>query len=522
MSLIGKNVANGQSFGLPISSIKSNDETRKDWHDVVILTNMPLFVSNNGHLSDVETDLLTISLNDGGLGDSGLGNVDPVQIIYNPSNGGFGPNLLDALINQLANSIFVSGVDSTFILPDGTPITNAAGTTFCPDGAGNINVVYDVGQCGGQIYYLYDAGGNQISFDNFLILCHELSHAYHYAIGDATCTNGVPDNPPAYEVQGENDENQCRQEHGMALRDPNNHNGGCGFTGPPPPPPCFMVTAALGSPYAPQLLWLRLLRDQLLHSSIFGEVFYEHLYAEYDQFSPQIADEMRAFPKFKRMISKLTVEPLLAFFEIVEMYVKEGWNQSDFAERVAYTIRQFRESLTNTEASLKDVPSIQCFFAVLPDRLSTVRDFSHQERPKLTREPQSVMHSLEHLASVVQTALETFKYTKWTLIAPLAMFWSAVESLNEYDVHDIQVAKALLREIDLWLGDVPIPSKNPYNDKDSIASDLARLSQSAFTKPSIRRCFGARLLKSHQIACGIGLKDLLIRSGYLDMDQGKH
>ena len=175
-----------------------------------------------------------------------------------------------------------------------------------------IHVVYDTSQAGGQGIETFDTSGNPIATPNGVILYHELSHAFHFALGQVpfpqtACPGNTTDEPAA-----EIDENVMRTELGLCQRDVCNHNGQigwgatCGGRGTPDGPPlpdgssgsgggggggggCFIVTAAVGTATTFEVLRLRAVRDRLAARIGVGSRLIGAIYQEYLQFSPAIA-----------------------------------------------------------------------------------------------------------------------------------------------------------------------------------------------------------------------------------------
>ena len=190
---------------------------------------MPLFVfdgsqpnpAGGGVLSSdsqaVVSDLQIIVLNASDLGvvTSSLGN-QYLQVVYQPTLSSFGQAMISALLNVQYN-VVIFGVDSPTVQSLGGP--PGLGETWQePPPDNTIKIVYDTTQCSGRGSYVLDTSGNKIADPTYVILYHELSHALNIA-------NGTLASDP--ENQATIDENNCRQEHQLPLRDPNNHGGGC-------------------------------------------------------------------------------------------------------------------------------------------------------------------------------------------------------------------------------------------------------------------------------------------------------
>jgi len=227
---------------------------------------MALFVDTTGFTIDVENDLAQ-PVSGAGLSEAAVADPTVVQIQYTEVTSGLAQDRLDSLVNAFPDFVVITGVDSTFVI-NGGPISNSAGVTFF-DGSVT-RIIYDVTQCGGSNYFVFDTGGNPISFPNSVLLGHEMAHAFQFLGGG----------PIDDEVTAETDEdNIYRAPEGLPLRDVNNHGGGCGLAAPPPVNggsiSCLIASAAYGSPYAPQLNCVRRLRDVVLRQSTWGNEFFE-------------------------------------------------------------------------------------------------------------------------------------------------------------------------------------------------------------------------------------------------------
>lgn len=88
---------------------------------------------------------------------------------------------------------------------------------------------------------------------------------------------------------------------------------------PPPPPsgPCFIATAAFGSALAPEVQFLREVRDNVLRKTRWGHQFFESYWSYYYQFSPQLAEHMRADPELNQLVRWSIVTPIINYLKIV-------------------------------------------------------------------------------------------------------------------------------------------------------------------------------------------------------------
>ncbi len=92
---------------------------------------------------------------------------------------------------------------------------------------------------------------------------------------------------------------------------------------PPAPPPaadkkgCFIATAAYGSPLAPQVQFLRELRDQVLRKTNWGHRFFEEYWEYYYQISPAIAARMEQDPQLKGIVQWSIVTPMVNYLKLL-------------------------------------------------------------------------------------------------------------------------------------------------------------------------------------------------------------
>lgn len=142
------------------------------------------------------------------------------QVTYHQDSGGFAASRIATIANVLPDPIVLSTKNSTYTLPDGTPITTVqAAILFATFGQ---ILVWDQTYCNGDGYHVFNAAGEPIEQESYLTVFHELSHAYHNAMGSS------PTDLAASEALAITETNILRSELGLELRDPNNHNGGCG------------------------------------------------------------------------------------------------------------------------------------------------------------------------------------------------------------------------------------------------------------------------------------------------------
>lgn len=76
---------------------------------------------------------------------------------------------------------------------------------------------------------------------------------------------------------------------------------------------CFIATAAYGSPIAPQVNFLRFVRDRVLKKTKFGSLFVDAYEWIYYKFSPQVAVVMEQHRRFKTFMKWILVNPIVYF-----------------------------------------------------------------------------------------------------------------------------------------------------------------------------------------------------------------
>ncbi|WP_297971549.1 M91 family zinc metallopeptidase, partial [uncultured Amaricoccus sp.] len=324
---------------------------------------MPLFNDLGGFSNTCMLDMVEIVRCDGGFGDTVVtGDTTVRQFTYSPSLSGTSQTRIAALVG-IGSNIVLGAVGAGFVLPDGTPITAAAGVTFPPDAAGVIRILYDVQSA----YFVFASDGSQISFPRTVCLYHELAHAFHIANGTLDTANP--------EFQAETDENGFRAQVGLTLRDPNNHAGGLGAGNGQVVPSCsgvdsgggsgggcFVASAAAGSPEAPQVVRLKSARDALMAGSpAFGAIAGRTL-AEYYGFSPFIALDMRRDPALREAVNAWFVRPLSHFDGVIAAFLASGGD-------AGATVRELGRRVRAWESATPALPEIAAAAAGLVARL---------------------------------------------------------------------------------------------------------------------------------------------------------
>lgn len=167
-----------------------------------------------------------------------IGGFDVLEVTYHKSSNTFGANRIEAIANTLTDRIFLSQKGPNFVLPPpgNTKLKEVAATVLL-DPVGQI-LVWDASDCDGAGYHVFDTNGDPIAQDIHLHVFHEMSHAYHNAIGTQFADKA------AGEANAINETNLLRGELGLTeFRDPNNHKGGCGPGTKPPWWTNFLIEA---------------------------------------------------------------------------------------------------------------------------------------------------------------------------------------------------------------------------------------------------------------------------------------
>src|SRR5258708_8426514 len=292
---------------------------------------MALYVNLPAYPQYILPDLLDITDNDGGIGDDigydKSGNIRPDfrRITYKQSHFTFAANLFAQLVNQTEYAIDIHAVESSYLLLNSKYISTVAGATFVPwqipdPDLDQIYIYYDVYDCNGANYWVLGQNNEKVYFPTYMILFHELSHAFHILKG--LYKNGS--DPGLEEGRAVDDENTFRPQHvnimtgnpqPLPLRSAK-YLGGCGIDVPTNQMKnptqkknsyCFISTAAFETHDAVQAV--QVLKERFLHRSFVIHTFLSELIDQYYRFIPDIAREMRSSPMLKKAIKKRLREP---------------------------------------------------------------------------------------------------------------------------------------------------------------------------------------------------------------------
>jgi hypothetical protein len=161
-----------------------------------------------------------------------------------------------------------------------------------------VGVAMDVTLCNGNGYWTRGAANAQITMPGRVLLFHELvGHALHICNGTFNASDP--------EGQAIADENVLRTQLGEPQR--TTHEGGCGGGSNG----CFVASAAFGSALAPEVDELRAFRDTVVRATPWGEAFFDEWWRYYYDFSPDLAAQVGADPRFAELVRAVHITPML-------------------------------------------------------------------------------------------------------------------------------------------------------------------------------------------------------------------
>jgi hypothetical protein len=243
-----------------------------------------------------------------------------VYILKPSATASIGSQYLYSLISNEAWVLTIRGENTSYPTDKGKTLQDSAGVTNPPKTIGNkvhIMIIYDPTTCTTGTtrrgYFVVGQDFSAIDMPGHVILFHEMVHALNKFKGTQ--------DPKEPEKQAAVAENLYRQERNLPLRttsDLLHHTGACNPLpdAPPPKSDCFIATAAYGSTIEDEVEFLRRFRDDLLMKTRSGAQFFQHFYDQYYyQFSPPIADQMRADPEMAAQVRFALVEPIVHYLQ---------------------------------------------------------------------------------------------------------------------------------------------------------------------------------------------------------------
>jgi hypothetical protein len=453
---------------------------------------MTLFIVNDtggagsGNVSPdaVHLDLFSISNSD--LGDGthvgygeGATTGDLIQVTYDRSKTGPCPQRLDTVVNTNFGvnpqniDILIIGAGANFTLSDGTSVL-ANGLTIPVGNAENpttsVLIIYDTTDNNGAGICVRREGSPNYDLPepSSVILYHEMSHAFHLANGDplATGDNGCTASPE--ENRAETDENDMRDQLGLAHRDATDHCGNAGCTSPGC---CIVATVTTGSPYSEEVNALRQVRDGLLRCSEIGYDFFAYLHKDYYAFSPEVCRLMAFSEELRNQVRARFVQPLTLSLDMVRVHTVERANAAELGARflAAVAVRPEVAALTANELAQGH--------AVLARGLAT--DVGTP--------------ALKALAALLDERAQPSAYVRWALIRPIEILIEALcWRLQERPAEEIGLDLGAL--FDDWAVEMPLTDVWVKLSRWAVTQELEFLEKSLLRDAGTRLRFGRRLV----------------------------
>lgn len=459
---------------------------------------MTLFIQSDGGTAGTgsvfpdraSTHLIAISNMDTGYGEIAGPAPNLIQVTYARTDPGVCAQRLDQLVNTdfpgtAGNiDILVVAADINFTLNDGSLL--GGGFNIPPNtmsGSVNLNptnsslVLYDTSDNGGTgICLQREGGGLDLESPASVILYHELSHALR------TCTSATLDvtetdcaDASDEEAAAITDENDMRDQIGVARREPDNH---CGSLGCQSTSCCVVASIACGSPFAGEVNALRQLRDRNLRKSEIGFDFFERLHADYYQFSPRVVTMMGTDSPLRGFIRTYFVRPLVSALELVHSHTIDHVPPEELERRL--------------DAKLRNSPEIEGLGA---GDLAALREMitSSTDRSAAARLPRSDSANLGELATLLDTRALSSPYIRWALADVLLMYMQALE-WRAAGAADVGVRFAAA--IDAWSTRMPISPVWPNLSRHELVEELDFLRRTLLRGPASQREFARRLVET--------------------------
>ncbi len=479
---------------------------------------MPLFVQNGaipdpvGGVISSDTNAVARDLANIAKGDLGLGHDDGavlgdvlIKVTYNPTVTGAGPTLIKELVG-VPQQIQIVGADRATVKSTGG-ITGLGDTSQQPNGV--IRIIYDTTGCDGQGTHVFGPNNKKIANPPFVILFHELVHAKHIARGTLAA------NP---ERQARDEENRCRAENQLELRDIENDGGGCGGVTPSQGGSqglgkfCLIATAAFGSPQATQVQALRHFRDVHLRRTAFGEAFFNLFYSDYYLYSPQVVQLMDSSYQLSNLVRTILVEPLLDFLGLLDRALQADLCCNAFQHHFSSTFRHRLQTLANY-GYVNQAERIHATLSQLCQMRASGKEVlgAKINYPSAIR----VVPFIEYLGEVMQTGTTTQVYSTWALLEPLVITWSALANLAKPSADESVVTRMWAESIAVWLDRMPVPEILTTLTAAQLGDDLRDLGKHFFISSSVRKRFAERLLQDFRNQTSFDLEKLLKEAEYL-------
>jgi hypothetical protein len=269
---------------------------------------------------------------------------------------------------------------------------------------------------------------------------------------------------------------------GLCLRDVNNHGGDCGppaddCGGSDGSTGCFIVSAATGSPASAEVVRLRRLRGRVAASSRVAAELIDAIYAEYHQWSPEIAAGVRRDALARDAVLRLVVRPLLAWYALAGVLALDPGDHGAIADAA--------EDLSRARDGHPPAPAI-----------ASVLEAIRSGEPLSADAPES----LRGFASKAAEAAR-FRLAAWAIIDPLFRIWGSAG--RELDA---------VGDVAAWLATAPLEVLTPARDPDLLDADIEALARFFRFRPDARPELGLRLARAWPDA-----RDALARHGFIDL-----
>lgn len=458
---------------------------------------MGLFIVNNlgtttFESSQVEFDLISITKGDTSLGftETPLTNIEGFECfeVTYPVLNETGPTP-QRIFDLVSSNGFVSpphimiiGDDGGFVLADGVTTTAANGIAMSPGNSGqigsdinpfanNILAIYDVTLCDGNGIWVDKEGGGTVEMTTDIMLYHELSHCYRIATNTLPVDGSGNVDLAQEEVNAEIDENDMRDVRGIAHRDVNSHNGGCGGG---TVNCCIIASLSTESPYSKEVIKLRSVRDKTLRNSEIGDAFFNQFFYEYYAFSPEITRLLGYYPKLKEITKDSFVNPLLLSLDLLIYYSESmGNNLVEFIEN------QLQEK---QDLGIDNILSLNFMIKEMEDSKFSTDAIKNRYGELL---------GFENLGEYLNQNIIERGVIKWSLFESLKIWLNAVvwiSNKEENCEHKIYSA------ISKWTADFPISDTWNELNRLQVKKELKNLEKYIFDKFS-KKMFSERLIK---------------------------
>jgi hypothetical protein len=282
----------------------------------------------------------------------------------------------------------------------------------------------------------------------------------------------------------------------------------------------LIVTAAYGSPNAPEVRRLQYLRDELLRTTPIGDALFREISAEYYRFSPRVAEEIESSAALRGSVARVVVQPLLGFFALLEEYVAGGWCDANFVRSAeAALMRHLVEDWGGTYGA-RSVGVVCAEMRRLKDSVGTLvgempGGLLSPLEPLRVRDDCEAGDLVDYLVKRIQHSARGTAYLDWAVLAPLEIYWSALAQVAVHETGAGIVGRTFIDELRAWLGAVPIPEDFTKYDEAAVRESLVDLSRMAFTDPRVRQAVGVGLITNFEKRVSYDLRATLFDTGYV-------